>query len=332
MRFTKPALTPQQQLERLIDRGLAIRDQARALRLLEVTSFFRLIPYMRPFQEVHAEERRFKAGAGLDQIYTLYLFDSRLRQHTMAALERFEVAVRAAISDHMAATHGAHWYLERSRFRDHYRHDELINSLQSQIERERRKFSGERRQIENSAASPERQARQIDGRKRDNYLRFYAETYTEPALPPSWAMTEELSLGGISHLYSGLARDWDRKQIACYFELPQSVLGSWMHTLTFIRNICAHHARLWNRELAVPPRWDRALPQPDGAAGPHPPRRFITIAAMLVCLCRQVAPDCGWLDKLVDLISEYPAIPREPMGLMPDWQERLLVYQQQSLQ
>jgi len=70
MRFNKPALTPQQQLDRLIENGLHVRDGNRALRLLEVTSYFRLIPYMRPFQRGTAEGRRFKDGAGLDQIYS----------------------------------------------------------------------------------------------------------------------------------------------------------------------------------------------------------------------------------------------------------------------
>jgi len=330
MRFSKPALAPQEQLDRLIENGLRVRDGNRALRLLEVTSYFRLIPYMRPFQRMTAEGRRFQYGVGLDQIYSLYQFDSSLRQLAMAALERVEVAVRAAISNHMAPTYGTHWYLARERFNDRYKHDGLLNSLHTQLEKERRKFSRERRQIENSSASPERQARHIDHRKRDNYVRFYAETYTDPPLPPSWAMAEELSLGGISHLYSGLARDRDRKKIARCFQVPQRVLGSWLHTLTFIRNICAHHARLWNRELAVPPRWDRSLPEPDGNSGPHPPRRFITIAAILVYLSWKVSPDTGWLENLEALMEEYPEIPRDPMGFSEDWPARLREYQRNN--
>ena len=62
MHFRKPALTPQQQLDRLIGRGLQVRDAGRALRLLEDTSYFRLIPYMRPFQDLSADSRRFQPG------------------------------------------------------------------------------------------------------------------------------------------------------------------------------------------------------------------------------------------------------------------------------
>jgi len=328
MRFCKPPLNPQQQLDQLIDRGLEVRDSDRALRLLEVTSYFRLVPYLRPFQYLAENGRRFRAGTGLDRIYSLYQFDSQLRQLVMVALERAEVAVRAAINNHMAPTYGAHWYLDRARFNDRYKHDQLLNHLQTQLENERHKFSRECRQIEGRHSSPQSKKRQIDRRKRDNYFRFYAETYTDPILPPAWAMVEELSLGGISHLYSGLARDRDRKQIARCFQLPQPVLGSWLHTLTFVRNICAHHARLWNRELAVPPRWDRALPMPDGGAGPHPPRRFFTVAAILVYLSEQVSPDTDWLGSLVALMKEYPEIPHDPMGFPREWKANLCRYKQ----
>ncbi len=330
MHFGKPALTPLQQLDRLIDCGLQVSDENRAMRLLEVTSYFRLIPYMRTFQLTTADGRRFQTGTGLKRIYCLYQFDSQLRQLTMAAIERIEVAVRAAITNHMAPTYGAHWYMDRGHFKTNYRHDRLINSLKTQLERERQKFSRERLQIENSRASEKSQERRIDHRKRDNYFRFYAETYTEPSLPPSWAMAEELSLGDISHLYRGLAHDRDRKQIARCFKLPQNVLGSWLHTLTFIRNICAHHSRLWNRELAVSPSWHRRLPSPDNNSGPAPPRRFFTVAAMLVYLGWKVSPDTNWLERLQALMIEHPDIPLEPMGFPDQWQEGLHKYQNDS--
>ena len=48
--FAKPAITPEDQLQLLIDRGLTIQDQDRALSFIKAVSFFRLSPYMRPFQ------------------------------------------------------------------------------------------------------------------------------------------------------------------------------------------------------------------------------------------------------------------------------------------
>lgn len=327
-RFRKAPLTPQQQLDHLRERGLDVRDPARALRLLEVTSYFRLIPYMRPFQ-VHGDTGRvFEEGARLNQIVAFYEFDSRLRQLVMVGIERIEVAARAAIDNHMAPAHGAHWYMDSSCFKDWYDQHRLLADLTAQLDREREKFRRERQRIESSQAPEDVKQERIEGRKRDNYPRFYAETYTDPPLPPSWAMVEEQSLGGISHLFVGLARDKDRKAIARRFNIHGPVLGSWLHTLTFIRNICAHHARLWNRELAIPPRWDRNLDFPDGAGPNRVPRRLYTVIAMLVYLTAQVSPNTGWLDSLNELLESNPDIPRNPMGFPEGWRVQLRNYQQ----
>ncbi len=328
-RFRKVPLTPQQQLDRLRERGLIVRNPVRALRLLEVISYFRLIPYMRPFQ-VHGDDGRlFKEGVRLNQVLALYEFDSQLRQCVMVGIERIEVAARAAIDNHMAPAYGSHWYMDRRCFNDRYDQHRLLDDFTTQLDRERDKFSRECERIESSQAPTEIKQERIDSRKRDNYPRFYAETYTDPPLPPSWAMVEEQSLGGISHLFMGLAHDKDRKAIARRFNIHAPVLGSWLHTLTFIRNICAHHARLWNRELAIPPRWDRKLDFPDGAGPNRVPRRIYTIIAILVYSTAQVSPNTGWLDSLNELLESNPDIPRNPMGFPEGWREQLQNYQQQ---
>lgn len=322
-RFTKPALTAQQQLDLLIERGLQVQDTERALRLLEVTTLFRLSPYMRPFQNPADSAHVFMPGSQLAHIVRIYRFDSDLRQLMMMALERVEVAVRACISNHMAPSYGPHWYLERNLFSSRYRHRNMIGDIEATLAAERAKFQREQQQIHSSHVPDKVKQRRIDSRKRDNYPRFYAETYSNPDLPPSWAALEMMSLGTISHLYQGLAKDRDRKSIANRFGLPQRVLGSWLHTLTFVRNICAHHARLWNRELGIPPRWDDGIPTPDGRPGRDVPRRLFTVLAMLTYLTTQISPDTRWPGRLQALLAEYPDIPRKPMGFPDDWQERL---------
>ncbi|MEC9483086.1 MAG: Abi family protein [Halomonas sp.] len=321
--FTKPALTTHEQLTLLLERGLHISDTERALRLLEVTSLFRLSPYMRPFQYSTDADHHFKPDTQLAEIVRIYNFDSDLRQTLMIALERVEVAVRACISNHMAPTYGSHWYLDRSLFSYSYRYGRMISDIENTLASERSKFQREQKQILTSRVPDDVKDRRIDSRKRDNYPRFYAETYSDPCLPPSWAIMEEMSLGAISHLYQGLAKDKDRKAIAVRFDVPQKVLGSWLHTLTFVRNICAHHARLWNRELGIPPRWDDRIPTPDGKPGRDVPRRLFTVIAMLIYLTTRISPDTRWPGRLHALMGEYADIPRHPMGFPDDWQQRL---------
>jgi len=321
--FTKPPLTPVQQLGLLEERGLMVNDRERAKRLLEVTTLFRLSPYMRPFQYLDDRQHRFKAGVKLAEIVNVYRFDSDLRQLLMVAIERVEVAVRACISNAMAPRYGTHWYMERANFRKYYDHARMLAELESLLHKERRQFERDVEQIKRSRVSDDVKRQRIDRRMRDNYSRFYAVCYSEPPLPPSWAAMEELSLGSISHLFQGLAHDRDRKAIAVRFQVHQKVLGSWLHTLTFIRNICAHHARLWNRELSVPPRWDDAIPTPDGRLGRNVPRRLFTVIMMLTYLTRQISPDTRWPARLQALLDEYPDIPRTPMGFPDDWPTRL---------
>lgn len=325
--FTKPSLNEQEQLELLEHRGLQVHDRARAIRLLGVTTLFRLTPYMRPFQHNDDPQHSFHTGTRLSQIIDIYRFDSVLRQHAMVALERIEVAVRAALSNHMATQYGAHWYTDSSLFNSKYDHSRLLTEIGNQMQGERVKFAQEQRLITRSRVPDAVKQLRIENRKRDNYMRYYAESYNDPAFPPSWAMVEELSLGAISHLYKGLGRDRDRKTIAERFGLPQQVLQSWLHTLTFIRNICAHHSRLWNRELAVSPGWPDALAS-DGKNANR--RRFFTLSMMLVYLLEHIGPDAEWQPKLRQLLASYPQIPLRPMGFPDDWELRLETIQQQA--
>lgn len=321
--FTKPALTPAQQLALLEERGLEVNDHERAQRLLEVNTLFRLSPYMRPFQYSDDAGHRFRPGSGLADILHVYRFDSQLRQLMMVAIERIEVAIRACISNIMAPQYGSHWHVERAAFNKGYDYARLLDELGKTLREERKKFAKEAGQINKSQASEEIKQQRIENRKRDNYSRYYALTYNEPAMLPCWAAMEELSLGSISHLYQGIARDKDRKRIARRFELPQSVLQSWLHTLTFVRNICAHHARLWNRELGIPPAWPGHLDNLSGHAGQRLPRRIFTVVMMLSYMMQQISPDTRWPARVQTLVETHPDIPREPMGFSGGWQQRL---------
>jgi len=322
--FDKPALSVAEQLQLLKDRGLTINSDERAARFFEVVSLFRLSPYMRPFQHTGNPDHQFHEGSTLRQIVMIYRFDSELRNLVMEALERVEVATRACISNHMSPKYGTHWYLDNANFRREYNHQRLIDELDTKLNEERRHFQREEQRIQRSNAPQEVKDRRIEHRKRENYARYYALTYNNPPLPPSWAMLEEPSLGALSRLYQGIARDNDKKQIAIRFHLPQEVLGSWLHTLTFVRNCCAHHSRLWNRELSVVPK----LPRDTNWNLPHvnhdqplPGKRLFVVLLMLAYMMSHISPDNHWKQHLQELLDKYPDISRSSMGFVDDWQQ-----------
>lgn len=331
--FTKPPLTVPQQIELLKQRGLTILDEVRAERFLEVVTLFRLSPYMRPFQQATDSEHAFLPNTSLSQVIDVYCFDRELRNLVMDAIERFEVAVRAATNNHMSCSaENAHWYLDSNWFSRRYDHSRLLSDLRSKMDDERRKYTRDSNHISRSRVDESLKDQRIEQRRRDNYFRYYGDTYDTPDLPPSWAMLEELSLGSLSRLYEGIAKDRDRKQIARRFGLPQDVLRSWLHTLTFVRNFCAHHARLWNRELSVPPQlpknnqWDMPRNQ---HGQPSPDRRLYIVFMMLTHLMRHVSPDSRWVTRLQDLLDRYPQLSRVAMGFPAQWQD--LAFWQQAL-
>ncbi|MBC3949645.1 Abi family protein [Pseudomonas folii] len=320
--FNKPAIDIPAQLDLLKQRGLTIQDEGKAHCFLEAVSFFRLTPYMRPFQLSEDVEHGFRPGTRLKELTRLYDFDRRLRLLVIDALERIEVAARAAISNHMGPEYGAHWYLETRFFQRDYRHQVLLESIHGKQEKARQDHTRECRRIDASQAPDARKAQLKSLRAKESYARHYALTYNTPELMPAWAAMEEITLGELSHLFKGLARDADKKAIARRMALPGPLLQSWLHTLTTIRNICAHHARLWNRELGIRPELPKTVnflwPQHLQNPGQH--ARMFTVLSILNLLMRRVSPHTSWDKRLHELLGEFAEINMTAMGFPPDWQ------------
>jgi abortive infection bacteriophage resistance protein len=321
--FTKPAITVTEQLALLKARGLTIRDEARAGHFLEAVSFFRLTPYMRPFQAPGNPDHAFLLGTGFRQLSQLYDFDRRLRLLVIDAIERVEVAARASISNHMGPARGAHWYLQRDLFKNRYDHPRLLSTIESAQQKALQDYRREVDRINRLAQADEARKTALKQRRsQESYARHYALSYNQPALMPGWAMLEELTIGELSHLYRGLARDSDRKAIGQRLAVPAPLLDSWLHTLTVVRNICAHHARLWNRELGIKPEQPKqahfAWPTYLRRGSQH--TRIAVVLAILHHLMQHVSPHTRWHQRVAELLNEYPEIPKPAMGLPDHWQ------------
>lgn len=110
--------------------------------------------------------------------------------------------------------------------------------------------------------------------------------------------------------------------LAHHFNLYTPVLESWLHTLLYIRNLCAHHARLWNRELAIRPKIPAYRHHPDW----HQPTsidntRVFAVLTLCRFLLEEIAPQSEWQTRLVALLNKYPDIPLVSMGFPRRWEE-----------
>jgi abortive infection bacteriophage resistance protein len=283
MKYGKPHLSYQDQLDLLIQRGLDCPDRDRALLWLKRIGYYRLSAYFIPFK--NALEDNFLPGTAIEQIVGLYKFDSDLRLLVLEALDSIEISVRASITYHIAKELGVFGYADPVNFASTFNHADFMRILWRD-----------------------------EGRSTEAFIRHYRAKYTSETELPVWMATELISFGALSRMYEHL-RTGLRKKIAHEFNLPQTVFVSWLHSLTAIRNVCAHHSRLWNRELAVKPELLAAWK----AAGIQN-QRFYAIAMIINALNATISPDSRWKERLKALFNTCPAVNLRTMQFPADWQ------------
>lgn len=294
--FNKPPLTAAQHIEQWRERGLAIADPAEAEHYLGVIGYYRLSAYTLPFQ-VGNPDHRFREGATFQRVIELYNFDRALRLLVLDAIERIEVAIRARLSDHMSLNYGTHWYLDANHFTRGYNHAGLLDCIEHEC-----RIS------------------------KETFVQHYRNKYSEPALPPSWMVTEMLTYGQLSKVYDNLAAFKDQKAIARPFGTTAELLRSWMQSISYLRNVCAHHMRLWNRELGNAPKVPKHpkanwIKQPIVLADPavDPNKRLYLALAVIESLLQAINPESTWHQRLHQLMQAHPRVSKAHMGMPEDW-------------
>lgn len=223
MRYSKPPVSLDKQLNCLKDRGLKITDESLALHYLSNISYYRLRAYTYPFQDNTVSDHPFVVPVTFGEIIDLYKFDRKLSQLVFGALEKIEIALRTQIIYQWAITNGSHWQIIPALYRDPVRFAGQISSLQTEIDR-----------------------------SNETFIEHYKSKYSTPTEPPSWMSLEVTSFGLLSQIFQNLKKGPEKIAVAEHFGLNDiSLLENWMHCFSNIRNICAHHSRLWNRRLTT---------------------------------------------------------------------------------
>ena len=290
--YSKPFLELSQQVQLLRERGMQIEDEARAEFYLGQINYYRLAAYWLPFELDHPTHQ-FRPGTDFDRVLALYVFDRRLRLLLLDAIERIEVSVRACFAHTLASRHGPHPHLKPELFQRPTRYQRLVESLAQEVER-----------------------------SSEDFIRHLRACYEEP-LPPIWAAVEVLSLGQLSSWYSNLARRQDARLISDAYNMDSSTLKSLLHHLTVIRNVCAHHSRLWNREFAVTVQIPNDRPESlIGQFNAEESARRRLYNALVYCawLLERIAPGSRWVDRLLALLDEYQ-ISADQLGFPDGWQQ-----------
>ncbi len=301
MKYTKTAMPAATLLARWLSKGLTVANPDTALRALTFIGYFRLRGYALPLMQPTPTGRVFKPGVRFEDILARYELDRDVRRIVLGQLERVEVAFRTVISNQMANQYGPFWYLN-------YPQQVLGHSTgyQGQFEA----FP-----IGSFLGDVERETR----RSKDLFAQHYYSKYTEPLLPPSWLMAECLSFGKWSKLYKHLQKadashPNPKKEVAKTFGLSVTLLESWLHALTILRNICAHHGRVWNRQFGYRPEIYNQARQHFSHQ-----QSFYCYAVVIRLCSRPVDTGNEWPIQLLDLFKAHPSIHPGDMGFAPDW-------------
>ncbi len=297
IKYSKPPLSYQEQLEKLSQRDLLIHDNEQALTSLSNINYYRLSAYWIPFKQRDPFGKitdNFQKNTTLDNIIELYEFDRKLRLLVMDALERVEISIRTNITYHLAHQYGAFALENAGNFHDKFDHASWLAQVQQEITRSREPF-----------------------------IEHFKEKYNDFPKLPVWMATEITSFGSLSILYKGLKNE-DKHNIAQkIYNLHPKTLTNWLHFLTYIRNICAHHSRLWNKELAIKPKVEGLSLEWHPPVTPRNDRLFF-ILLVIKNLLNHSENSQHWAQKceelIVPILSKYNWSGNS-MGIPQYWQK-----------
>ena len=292
--YKKPFLLYSEQLQQLKDRGLKIEDDAKALHLLKNLSYYRLSGYWHPLLS-DKQTHQFKPDATFNTAFELYCFDRELRMLVLSNLEKIEVAFRAEIAYILSHSSTPFWFLDSRLFKNTNDHAKLLSKIRGEY-----------------------------SRSDDQFVRAFKDNYTD-SIAPAWITMEVCSFGMLSRLYKNLKPGKDKRVIANQFYLSDTVLETWLHSLVYVRNVCAHHARLWNREMRIQPSYPRRTEKQWLSDSKVENNRTYFVLSTIIYLLNTVNPNHSFQSRFTALLNKYrDTIDVHAMGFPTDWyQERL---------
>jgi len=285
--FDKNPLTIDEQIALLKKRGLLFSDENRARLYLEHISYYHFTPYFKAIQDA---DNKFNTDSDFEDVLQLYMFDKGLRLLLLDVLERIEMSFKCKLVYYLSLSCGSDWLSDAACFASSKRHKEATDDIMNNLKN-----------------------------SKDQYIRDFYIKHGEVDCPPAWMVIESLSFGQCVHIYANLNKA-NQKRVSKSYEINHFILGKWMRSLSVLRNICAHHSRLWNRSF------HREVNKSRGTfsslfQGVELNSLFAYIIPLMFFLYK-MNPESEWLNKLKDLII-FRSVDTNKMGFPNDWKDRL---------
>ncbi len=279
-------MTVDEQIENLKEIGLIVNDEEYAKKILNDISYFRLIKAYS--LNLKPKNGKYGDGTTFEKIVDLYLFNAKLRQLIFPEIEKIEINVRCRIANYFAEKYGVLGYLDVRNFVEKEYHKTFLNDIEEEISR-------------NSKAP---------------FVQNFHNNYEGGQLP-IYALVEVFSFGTLSKFYKNM-KNPDKKAVAQTFGVGYTYVESWLESISYVRNICAHYGRIYNAKLSKTPILYKEYTQ----AGIGNNR----IYGVLVCMKHLLTRDKHWnffVDEIENLIEEYESVDISTMGFPENWKELL---------
>lgn len=304
IKYQKIPKTFTEQVELLKKRGLTVPNENKAAKVLESISYNRLSAYWYPLLQEPKDDEIFKENSSFETAFHFYQFDSELRSLTFHAIEQIEVALRTQVIYHMSHKYGTGFWYERPEAFSSYPY---YVSLLSKI------------------------CKGVAETKQD-FIKKYDRKY-EQYLPPAWKSFEIITFRTLYSIYKNLKEAQDKISISKKFGVHHSVFISWMDSLVYIRNICAHHTRLWNITLTISPVWPKSLKfdwvhrwenEPKNVKTNDKKLKVYATACLIAYLLDRINPYHRFKDNLKTLLMKFPDVDIAHMGFPENWEDEPL--------
>lgn len=284
----KPPMSIRQQIINLKELGLIVENEDYAEHILNDISYFRLIKAYS--LNLKIRNGSYFDGVTFEQIVELYLFNANFRQLIFAQIEKIEINTRCRVGNYFSEKYGVLGYRECEHFSREDYHKVFLKDIEAEIRR--------------NARAP--------------FVKNFLENYEEGALP-FYALVEIFSFGTLSKFYKNMKNE-DKKEIAKIFGIGYTYFESWLESIAYVRNICAHYGRLYNAKLAKMPQLYREYSK-KGISNNR-------IFAVLLCMKIIQKADKHWrifIDEIEMLFDRYEGIDIHTMGFPENWKKMLYI-------
>jgi abortive infection bacteriophage resistance protein len=284
------------QVNLLASRGMNVGDHSAAVDQLRKVNYYRLSGYWYSFRVRSAEGRSdlFYPSTSLDDVTKLYRFDANLRAASFAALAGIELTVRALVGHALGEVH------ECAHLKP-----EMLNARAGGTQYSRW-LAQYKKAVHDS---------------HEDFVEHHHAKYGGTL--PVWAAVELLDWGGLTRLF-GFAPRAAQDKVAAAFGLTAPQMESWLKSLNIVRNVSAHHGRLFNRVFAIAPKLPIAGKYPDLDAGAPFTRTFGQLSMIQHLLKAQAIGNLRLLPAVVRTYPDVPALPIRHLGAPENWSQSQL--------